>query len=564
LIAEIMGKSSGVCGGMGGSQHLHAADYYSNGILGGMVPIAAGGAFASKLKGNNTIAVVFLGDGALGEGVLYEALNLASKWSLPLLLVVENNRYAQSTPNTQTLAGTIEGRATAFSIAYQHANTWAWKALLKEAVRAVDYVRESGSPMVLEIETYRLKAHSKGDDNRKGEEIAEFWKKDPLVCLMNSATPQVASTVSEVDREIEMAVQAAEASSECAPQGATAAEAGILDWCKLEFPEERIADATYASLREWLETVPAALMLGEDIEGPYGGAFKITRDLSQLFPGRVRNTPISEAAITGVATGLALRGFRPLVEIMFGDFTTLILDQLLQHACKFRSMYGGRVSVPLVVRTPMGGRRGYGPTHSQSLERLFLGIQNLKVLAVNHRVPVRDLYHQAFAQDDPVLLIENKILYTRKQQAASPLGFELAHTTTVFPDVRIGPSGRKPVITITCYGGMLEEAEKAAQRLFDDDEICAEIICPVMIQPFDARALAASVGDTEVLLTCEEGSSTGGFGAEALSRVQMLGVSPRRFHKLGFEGVIPSAFQAERRLLPGADQIVEAARKLLL
>ncbi len=135
------------------------------------------------------------------------------------------------------------------------------------------------------------------------------------------------------------------------------------------------------SLHAILEQDPRAVVLGEDILDPYGGAFKVTQGLSTRFPDRVFTTPISEAAIVGVSVGLALRGRHPIAEIMFGDFVTLAADQLINHAAKYAAMYNGRVRVPLVVRTPMGGGRGYGPTHSQSLERLFLGIPHLTVLA---------------------------------------------------------------------------------------------------------------------------------------------------------------------------------------
>src|SRR5512139_2785089 len=122
-------------------------------------------------------------------------------------------------------------------------------------------------------------------------------------------------------------------------------------------------------------------LLGEDILDPYGGAFKVTRGLSTQFPERVLTTPISEAGFVGVAAGMAMRGLRPVVEIMFGDFITLIADQLINHITKFRWMYNDQVRLPLVIRTPMGGRRGYGPTHSQTLKKIFLGMPGLRVVA---------------------------------------------------------------------------------------------------------------------------------------------------------------------------------------
>ena len=135
-----------------------------------------------------------------------------------------------------------------------------------------------------------------------------------------------------------------------------------------------VLDSLHQGLKAVMARDTRVYLLGEDILAPYGGAFKVTRDLSDLYPDRVLTTPISEAGIVGLASGMALRGLRPVVEIMFGDFTTLIADQLINHAAKFRWMYNDQVRVPLVVRTPMGGRRGYGPTHSQTLEKHFLGV----------------------------------------------------------------------------------------------------------------------------------------------------------------------------------------------
>ena len=142
-----------------------------------------------------------------------------------------------------------------------------------------------------------------------------------------------------------------------------------------------VLDSLNQSLHQLLDADQRVVVLGEDILDPYGGAFKVTRGLSSRFPGRVLTTPISEAAIVGLASGLALRGLRPIAEIMFGDFLFLAGDQLVNHAAKFRWMYNDEVRVPLVIRAPMGGRRGYGPTHSQSIEKHFMGVPGLWVVA---------------------------------------------------------------------------------------------------------------------------------------------------------------------------------------
>ena len=153
------------------------------------------------------------------------------------------------------------------------------------------------------------------------------------------------------------------------------------------------------------------ILIGEDIEGPYGGAFKVTKNLSLEFPGRVRNTPIGEAAIVGMGNGLALNGYLPVCEIMFGDFLTLAADQLLNHSSKFRYMYNGQVKVPLIVRTPMGGKRGYGPTHSQSIEKHFMGLPGTTMLALHHRYDPGLIYYELFASiERHTIHIENNLM----------------------------------------------------------------------------------------------------------------------------------------------------------
>ena len=183
LIAELMGRRTGVSGGMGGSQHLCRDGFYSNGIQGGIVPVAAGLALGHLLRGRGDISVVFIGDGTLGEGVVYETMNIASKWDLPLLVVLEDNKFAQSTAQHETLAGDIDARAAAFGIATATATTRDWPRLHDVAGRLVAAMREDSRPRFLRIETYRLKAHSKGDDTRSRAEVEPHELVDPVNVL---------------------------------------------------------------------------------------------------------------------------------------------------------------------------------------------------------------------------------------------------------------------------------------------------------------------------------------------------------------------------------------------
>lgn len=180
LLREVMGRAGGVCGGKGGSQHLFAGNFYSNGVLGSTVPVAAGMALAERERGSGAVTTVFVGDGTLGQGVVYESLNIASLWGLPLLVVVEHNGYAQSTPSRLQLAGDVEARAHAFGVTTSRHDTTDVLEVQSAAREAVDHVRTTGTPFFLVLDTYRFSPHSKGDDFRDPEEIAERRLRDPL------------------------------------------------------------------------------------------------------------------------------------------------------------------------------------------------------------------------------------------------------------------------------------------------------------------------------------------------------------------------------------------------
>lgn len=180
LLAEIMGKEAGVCAGIGGSQHLCAPGFMSNGVQGGIVPAAVGIALAKKLRGEDGVSVVFIGDGTLGEGAVYESLNIAALWRVPLLIVLEDNEWAQSTPVALNLAGSMRARFEAFGIPVSEVETTDVLEVASLAGKEVEAVRSSQSPRALLIHTYRLCHHSKNDDNRPESEVAIRWEREPL------------------------------------------------------------------------------------------------------------------------------------------------------------------------------------------------------------------------------------------------------------------------------------------------------------------------------------------------------------------------------------------------
>jgi len=215
LLGEVMGKATGVCGGKGGSQHLCNGNFYSNGVLGSIVPVATGMALAEAKRGTGAVTTVFLGDGALGQGVVYECLNIASLWRLPVLAVLENNHYAQSTPSRLALAGGIRERAEAFGIETAELDTTDVLEIHAAAARAVERVRASGEPFFLVLHTYRFSPHSKGDDNRDPAEIEARRERDPLKVAGAKLEEPVRLAIEEAcERELAEALSAAEAAPE--------------------------------------------------------------------------------------------------------------------------------------------------------------------------------------------------------------------------------------------------------------------------------------------------------------------------------------------------------------
>ncbi len=336
---------------------------------------------------------------------------------------------------------------------------------------------------------------------------------------------------------------------------------------------QTVLESLNQALHKALASDERVYVLGEDILDPYGGAFKVTQGLSTAFPDRTLTTPVSEAGIFGVATGMALRGLRPVVEIMFGDFITLIADQMINHAAKFRYIYNEQLSVPIVIRVPMGGRRGYGPTHSQTLEKIFLGIPGIRILAPCTIMDPGQLLFQAIMQDDdPVLFIENKILYSRPVLSHKEINdFKI---TTSDPQnqsdyapafqlsIREAPS---PSLTIATYGYMADLCRQAVLQLAYEDEIFIDLVVLTQLSPFNIEPIINSVHRTHRLLVVEEGTYTLGWGAEILARsVENLGKEIYKAARVASLDVpIPASRPLENAVLPDIDDIIQAAIKMV-
>jgi 2-oxoisovalerate dehydrogenase E1 component len=564
LVDEIIGNRDGVCAGIGSSQHLHAENFLSNGQQGGLLPVAAGIALDRKRNQEGRVVVSFIGEGTLGEGVLYETMNIDSLWDLPHLIVCENNFYSQSTPQVRSVAGDIAARPAAFGIAVRKSSTWDPADLERAVADAFGAVREPSRPLFLVVETYRLNPHSKGDDQRDVAELDWFRARDPLNIILREHNLYRA-LFEELGSEVADYLQAALAKPKTAPT-----RYFIDQLPRLESREWRRCDGAGDSRRlvqqlnefyaAYLGSDRRSYLLGEDIDDPYGGTFKVSKGFSSQFPARVLTTPISEAAIVGVGIGLAVSGNRPLVEIMFGDFTTLAFDQIVNNASKFFHMYDQKVSVPLVVRTPMGGRRGYGPTHSQSLERFFIGIDNMLVLSLNSLVAAGEQLNGLADLAGPAILFENKVDYTLRTFQPPP-GFVVEIGSARFPTIRVRPENAPADITIVSYGGIARVIADNLVELFNEGDVVPELLAPTALHPIDIAAIEAAARATGWLLIVEEGSGFGSFGAEVAARIAEHGTDGIRISRIAGEPVpVPSVPELEAVALPGVERICRVLR----
>jgi 2-oxoisovalerate dehydrogenase E1 component len=569
LLAEIIGKTSGCSGGKGGSQHLVGKNFLSNGIQGGMLPIACGIGLNFKLNNQNNIAVAFIGDGTLGEGIVYETMNLCGIWQIPLLIVIENNSYAQSTSFNQTFSGDLQKRIEGFGLKYFKSSTFDLNLLDSAAKESIDYVRDNKCAAIVEIETYRLNSHSKGDDNRNLEEVELYKSKDLLNQLIKKNPEYFDELEVKIQQELDEIINKInlEKHIQISPNNEILnikkKYDNSLHLLKKESPFYN--ELIYEALNNCLENNDSSIIIGEDIEYstsfcplPYGGAFKVTKDLSEKFPGRVSNTPISEAAITGVGIGYSIFNKYTFVEIMFGDFITLSFDQILQHASKFNYIYNDKVNCPIIIRTPMGGKRGYGPTHSQSLEKHFLGIPNINVVALNHRLNPISIYTNIVKNyNDPFIIIENKILYTRKFESKQMAGYNYTYSNNILPTLHIKPKSKNEDIVIFCYGDTLHDIELSIKEIFIEEEIICSIFCEALISQINTDFILEHLHSESKILIIEEGNNYSAWSSELISNLIENKVKIKALRRLSNNSIIPSDFESEINILPSVRKIKE-------
>lgn len=575
LLAELAGRQGALCLGRGGTQNLLYQRFFSAGIQGGSAPIAVGYAWAARRRGENAVAVAQLGDGTLGEGTVYEAFTFAAWLGAPVLFLLEQNGWAQSTDVATTTPGDIFQRAAGFGLEADYCDDRDPAVLHDRLGRAVAAARR-GQPFLQVIKTRRLMAHSKGDDNRPREYVASLWRADPLTRLAErdevwqqrqaQAEDRVRQLAQEIagrpllDDTIADALPAAPCSRTDAELRSDGPNAG--KW-------ERVAEELNAALHDILGENPEAVLIGEDLLDPYGGAFKVARGLSTNYPEQVLSTPIAEAGLMGLSNGMALAGMRPIAEIMFADFATLAADQLINFAAKYYFMYGGRVTCPVTVRLVSGGGRGYGPTHSQSLERLFCGVPGLRVVALSQRHhPGRLLRQVVLSDHSPTVFVENKLLYALRPCDRPPVDLQpvpSVRTDGGYPPLCYRPRGQqKADCTIVTYGGMTVPAEAAMQQMLLERELSFDYLVLTQLWPLDVSEVVASVRQTRRLIVVEENVPDFSVASAVLAAVAQQVPEGFACRAVGARPVpLPCVRRLEEKVLPSAAAVVQAIEEIV-
>jgi len=322
-------------------------------------------------------------------------------------------------------------------------------------------------------------------------------------------------------------------------------------------PEITFLESLRMTLREEMEKDSSLMLIGEDI-GRYGGIFGVTKGLLEEFgPQRVRSTPISESAIIGSALGTAMTGIRTIAEIMYIDFTTCAMDQIVNQVAKMQYMSGGKAKVPLVIRTQGGGGRGNAAQHSQSLESLFLHIPGLKIVMPSTPYDARGLLKTAIRDDNPVMFIEHKLLYAMK-------GY-VPDEEYLIPFGRADIKRKGKDVTIIAVSYMVTKALKAADQLAGD-KIEAEVIDLRTLVPLDLETLLQSTRKTNRVVIVHEGCRRGGMGAEVASQIQeeAFDYLDAPIQRVGASNVpIPYSEPLENAVIPDEKNIINAVKKVL-
>jgi len=467
LFCEFLGKKGAPSKGIGGSQHLYAENFLSNGIQGCTSPFSVG-------IGMVRPTVIYMGDGTMGNGTVYEAINMSKITNSQVMFVVEDNEISQTTPSRKVLSGSISDRYRAFDIFVIEVDS-ADPVEMHDKLENLEDLWAKNKVVALVVKSYRLNSHSKGDDTRPDDVLSDL--PDPVRILSSYLDGDYESDFLEVMSDMSSIWD------KCLdyPSETFVPNKGLLNDQSLEIAKTdscRVNEKIRRGIDESLKD--GALFIGEDIitkwslnDKPYGGAFGVSFGLSDQYDN-VIGTSISEPGIVGVAAGRAFASNKlSIAEIMFADFATLIVDQLHNGVDKYKKMFGKSLRIPLVVRLPYGMGRGYGPTHSQSPFELFSGLSEVLSISYTPLIDYAALIKNIKLQGASVIVYEPKLFYGDKIKDWVDLinGFE----SQVIPGVLVGnflfTKGVNPKCLVITHGSFVKATLEAVKDISVDIQV---------------------------------------------------------------------------------------------
>jgi len=574
VFAEVCHRAGGVNGGRAGSALITApwAGFIGeNSIVGAGGPIACGVALAAQARKTGGVVIVSFGDGATSQGALHESLVFAAAYDLPVIFLCENNGWSEMTESSAIIRiDRLAKRANGYGMVGATIDGADPIAVRDTIAQAAERARSGGGPSFVECRVSRLWGHYNRDIEhyRPKEDRAAAAANDPIGLLaqrlqQSEIADEAALTAAraETDRrmtEIEAAalkgpmpdpasarhhVMAAPSAAKPAAKATSSASVEI-----------NYIGAVNEALRRILAEDETSLVYGEDV-GKAGGIFGASRNLQREFgEARVFDTPIAEAAILGSAVGAAMSGMRPIVEIMWGDFLLVALDQIINQAANIRYVTQGRASVPMVIRTQQGATPGSCSQHSQSLEALLFHIPGIRLGLPATPQDAYDMLRVAATASDPVMLIEARALYQRREAV------DFDRTPDPMGKAKLLREGGD--LAIIAWGTAVPEALEAADQL-SAAGIKVALLDLRWLSPLDEAAIAAVVARCQGrALIVHEANRTGGVGAEIAARIaeSYRGATVRR---LGTpDSRIPASPLLQAALLPKAPAILAAAKEL--
>ncbi len=575
LFCQLMGKDGGFTKGRDRSFHFGLRSKNIIGMishLAAMLPVAAGYGLSAKLKKNKKVILSFTGDGSTSEGDFHEAINLAAVWELPVIFLIENNGYGLSTPSSEQFkCKQLSDRAIGYGIRGITVDGNNVLEVYETISNLAKELRKGSGPVIVEAMTFRMRGHEEasGVDYIPKSIFKDWAKKDPLETykkylksnkiLNNKIQNEINQKINDkIDSSFELALNAKKPKSDKLKEINDVFKPYLFkqENANDKGQEQRYVDSISNTLKEIMKRDNSAIIMGQDV-CEYGGVFKITKDFFEEFGAdRIRNTPIIESGILGASVGLALEGFKPIVEMQFADFVSCGFNQIVNNIAK--THYRWNEALNITIRMPYGGGMSAGPFHSQSPEAWFFHTPGLKIVAPSTPYDAKGLLQSSIDDPNPVLYFEHKYMYRSIKGLVPKENF----------NIEIGKADLKKVgndVSVITYGMGVHWALDISEKL-ENEGISIEILDLRSLIPWDKDLVKESISKTNRVLILHEANLTGGIGAEISAYIsekcfEYLDAPVMRLGAI--DTPIPFASELEKEIYLPINKIEQKIKELL-